>query len=299
MFAAYNPVAVLHFAAFAYVGESVIAPQKYYRNNVGGTLNLLEVMLRHDCRRIVFSSTCATYGVPTTMPISEDEAQRPINPYGCSKLMVERILSDYERAYGLRYCALRYFNAAGADPDGMIGEDHSPETHLIPLVIDAALGRRPHVEVFGTDYPTDDGTAVRDYIHVADLAQVHERALAHLLRGAGSACLNVGTGQGHSVREVIRTVQSVTGRQVPVINSPRRPGDPPTLVADPRRAAAILGWQPKTPDLQTIVSTAVRWHQSCDRRLPQDLRPVPLVGPPCQPEVVRRSPEPSRHAPAG
>jgi UDP-arabinose 4-epimerase len=264
VFAVYRPIAVLHFAAFAYVGESVIAPGKYYRNNVGGTLNLLDVMLRHKCRNIVFSSTCATYGVPQTIPICEKQIQRPINPYGWSKLMVEQILSDYERAHGIRYCALRYFNAAGADPDGMIGEDHSPETHLIPLLIDAALGRRPRVEIFGTDYPTSDGTAVRDYIHVGDLAEAHERALAHLLEDRPSACLNVGTGRGHSVREVIRAVQSVTDRRVPVMNSPRRAGDPPTLIADPRRATEVLGWQPRTVDLETIVATAVRWHESRD-----------------------------------
>ena len=269
MFAAYHPVAVLHFAAFAYVGESVVAPQKYYRNNVGGTLNLLDVMLRHDCRHIVFSSTCATYGVPVTIPISEDQAQRPINPYGASKLMIERILADYECAYGLRYCALRYFNAAGADPDGAIGEDHSPETHLIPLIIEAALGRRPHVEIFGTDYPTPDGTAVRDYIHVGDLADVHERALAHLLSGGASACLNVGTGRGHSVREVIRAVQSVTGRVVPIVNSARRTGDPPTLVADPTRATELLSWHPRTPDLQSIVATAAKWHAAHSPHRPQ------------------------------
>ena len=262
LFGAYRPIAVLHFAAFAYVAESVLAPQKYYRNNVGGTLNLLEVMLRHRCRNIVFSSTCATYGIPTAIPISEDQVQQPINPYGWSKLMVERILHDYERAYGMRCCALRYFNAAGADPEGELGEDHSPETHLIPLVIEAALGQRPCVEVFGTDYPTSDGTAVRDYIHVADLAEAHVRALAHLLAGGASAFLNVGTGRGHSVREVVRAVQRVTGKEVPVKNSPRRPGDPPILIADPSRARALLQWQPRILDLDPMVATAVRWHVS-------------------------------------
>jgi UDP-glucose-4-epimerase GalE len=261
-FASYRPLAVLHFAAFAYVGESVSAPEKYYRNNVAGTLNLLEVMLRHHCRNIVFSSTCATYGVPTLTPIPEDHLQQPINPYGWSKLMVERILSDYQRAHGVRYLALRYFNAAGADPDGEIGECHTPETHLLPLVIEAALGRRPHVEVFGTDYPTPDGTAVRDYIHVADLAEAHVRALAHLLADQASTCLNVGTGSGQSVREVVQAVQAVTRSVVPTRNAARRPGDPPILIADPARACAMLGWQPRISDLHTIVATAARWHAS-------------------------------------
>jgi UDP-glucose-4-epimerase GalE len=261
-FVSHRPLAVLHFAAFAYVGESVSAPEKYYRNNVAGTVNLLDAMLRHRCRDIVFSSTCSTYGVPTVIPIPEDHLQQPINPYGWSKLMVERILRDYEHAHGVRYFALRYFNAAGADPDGEIGESHSPETHLLPLVIEAALGRRPQVELFGTDYPTQDGTAIRDYIHVADLAEVHVRALAHLLAGRASGFLNVGTGRGQSVREVIRAVQTVTGSVVPTRDAPRRPGDPPILVADPTRAGAMLGWQPRISDLETIVSTAVRWHAS-------------------------------------
>ena len=261
-FASHRPLAVLHFAAFAYVGESVNTPEKYYRNNVAGTLNLLDAMLRHRCRDIVFSSTCATYGVPTVTPIPEDHLQRPINPYGWSKLMVERMLRDYEHAHGIRYLALRYFNAAGADPDGEIGECHTPETHLLPLLIEAALGRRPHVEVFGTDYPTRDGTAIRDYIHVADLAEAHVRALAHLRAGHASTFLNVGTGSGHSVREVIRAVQTVTQSVVPTRNAARRPGDPPVLIADPACACATLGWQPRLSDLQTIVTTAARWHAS-------------------------------------
>jgi UDP-arabinose 4-epimerase len=261
-FEAYKPIAVLHFAAFAYVGESVIAPAKYYRNNVVGTLNLLDAMLRHRCRDIVFSSTCATYGIPRSVPISEEEDQRPINPYGRSKLMIEQILRDFDRAHGLRFCALRYFNAAGADPEGQIGEDHSPETHLIPLVVETALGRRPCVDVFGTDYPTPDGTAIRDYIHVSDLADAHERAMTHLLSNGESLLLNVGTGRGHSVREVIDAVQAVTGGTVPVRHSPRRPGDPPMLVAHPGRASTALGWQPRIAGLDAIVSTAVRWHAS-------------------------------------
>jgi UDP-glucose-4-epimerase GalE len=272
VFASYRPLAVLHFAAFAYVGESVVAPGKYYRNNVAGTLNLLDVMLRHRCRDIVFSSTCATYGVPTVVPIPEDHLQQPINPYGSSKLMVERILCDYERAHGIRYVALRYFNAAGADPDAELGECHTPETHLLPLVIEAALGRRPHVELFGTDYPTPDGTAIRDYIHVADLADAHVRALAHLLAGHASTFLNVGTGIGQSVREVVEAVQTVTQSVVPTRNAPRRPGDPPVLIADPTRARAMLGWQPRISDLETIVATATRWHAS-RQELPSGTRP--------------------------
>jgi len=265
-FASYRPLAVLHFAAFAYVGESVRQPEKYYRNNVGGTLSLLDAMLRHRCRHIVFSSTCATYGVPTMTPISEEHLQQPINPYGWSKLMVERILRDYEHAHGIRYCALRYFNAAGADPDGEIGEDHTPETHLLPLVIDAALGRRPYVELFGTDYPTADGTAIRDYIHVSDVAEAHVRALAHLLAGHASTCLNVGTGRGQSVREVVEAVQTLTQSVVPTRNAPRRPGDPPTLIADPARAAAVLGWQPRISNLETIVATTAQWHATREER---------------------------------
>jgi UDP-glucose-4-epimerase GalE len=262
VFASYRPLAVLHFAAFAYVGESVTAPEKYYRNNVGATLNLLDVMLRHRCRNIVFSSTCATYGIPTMTPIAEDHLQQPINPYGWSKLMVERILCDYERAHGLRYFALRYFNAAGADPDGEIGECHAPETHLLPLVIEAALGRRPHVELLGTDYPTRDGTAIRDYIHVADLAEAHVRALAQLQAGRASTCLNVGTGSGQSVREVVKAVETVMQSVVPTRDAPRRPGDPPILIADATRARTVLGWHPRISDLETIVGTAVRWHGS-------------------------------------
>lgn len=261
-FGTYRPAAVLHFAAFAYVGESVTAPGKYYRNNVAGTLNLLDAMLRHDCHHLVFSSTCATYGIPTTVPIAEDQEQRPINPYGWSKLMIEQVLRDYGRAHGLRSCALRYFNAAGADPQGEIGEDHSPETHLIPLAVEAALGRRPCVEIYGTDYPTADGTAIRDYIHVSDLAEVHERALDALLAGARSSFLNVGTGHGHSVREVLDAVRQVAGRDVPVKNSPRREGDPPVLVADPSRACDALGWRPRFTDIGSIVATAFRWHES-------------------------------------
>ena len=277
-FSTHKPIAVLHFAAYAYVGESVTAPGKYYRNNVAGTLNLLDAMLRHECRHLVFSSTCATYGNPVTVPISEDQEQRPINPYGWSKLMVEQILRDHDRAHGLRFFALRYFNAAGADPHGEIGEDHTPETHLIPLAIEAALGRRECVEIYGTDYPTPDGSAVRDYIHVSDLADAHERALARLLDGASSSLLNVGTGKGHSVREVIETVRRVSGKSFPVKYAPRRPGDPPMLVADPRRAADLLDWRARFLDLESMVSTACRWHQAHGGLRSTAARPVAALG---------------------
>ena len=260
-FEAFKPLAVLHFAAFAYVGESVTDPGKYYLNNVAGTISLLEAMRRHQCGKIVFSSTCATYGIPDAVPIPEGHIQKPINPYGRSKLMIEQILRDYSDAYGLRYAALRYFNAAGADPDGDIGEDHEPETHLIPLVIQAALGRRPFVEVFGTDYPTPDGTAVRDYIHVTDLAEVHVLALQRLLEGGESMCLNLGTGKGHSVREVIQAVKEAAAQPVPFRETQRRPGDPPVLVADPAQAIKKFGWEPRYTNLRSIVNTALLWHR--------------------------------------
>src|SRR5262249_20986449 len=222
--------AVVHFAAFAYVGESVTDPGKYYQNNLVNTLNLMECLRRHRVGRFVFSSTCATYGVPERVPITEDEPQRPINPYGNGKLAVERALADYAAAYGWGYAALRYFNAAGASPDGTIGEDHDPETHLIPLVLQAALGQRPHVEVFGTDYPTPDGTCVRDYVHVDDLAEAHLLALEKLQAGQG-VCLNLGVGHGYSGREVIRTAEAGTGQGVPGEGRPRPPRDPPAPVA--------------------------------------------------------------------
>jgi len=262
VFGTFSPVAVLHFAAFAYVGESVSDPGKYYQNNVAGTISLLEAMRRNGCPNIVFSSTCATYGNPERVPISEDHPQRPINPYGKSKFMIEQILRDFHDAYGLRYASLRYFNAAGGDPDGETGEDHDPETHLIPLVVQAALGLRPFVEVFGSDYPTPDGTAVRDYIHVTDLAEAHVLALQHLLACGESFSLNLGTGKGHSVREVIRAVEEETGIKVPVREAPRRPGDPPMLVAKAARAAGHLHWKPRFTDIRFIVRTAVQWHRS-------------------------------------
>ena len=258
----YQPVAVMHFAAYAYVGESVADPAKYYRNNVGGTLALLEAMVRTGVNKFIFSSTCATYGVPAGHSIPEDHTQSPINPYGNSKLMVEQILRDFDRAYDLRSISLRYFNAAGADPEGEIGEDHDPETHLIPLVFDAAMGRRPEITIFGDDYPTPDGTCVRDYIHVQDLADAHVRALGNLLDGGRTDALNLGTGSGYSVRQIIDVAGRVTGRQIPVAEGERRAGDPPFLVAEPGRALETLGWRPVMSEIENIIGTAWRWHQS-------------------------------------
>ena len=258
----YRPRAILHFAAYAYVGESVLDPGKYYRNNVAGALTLLEAARDHGIPHFIFSSTCATYGIPERTPITEDCPQAPINPYGASKLMIERMLADFDRAHGLRYVALRYFNAAGADPAGAIGEDHSPETHLIPLAIAAALGRGPELAIFGTDYPTPDGTAIRDYIHVTDLADAHVRALGYLMGGGESVALNLGTGTGHSVRQVLDAIARVAGRPVPARAAPRRAGDPPELVADPARAQRLLDWQPRHSDLTRLVETAWRWHRN-------------------------------------
>ncbi|HMI87802.1 MAG TPA: UDP-glucose 4-epimerase GalE [Polyangiaceae bacterium] len=259
IFREHGVTAVIHFAAYAYVGESVQHPRKYFHNNVVGTLALLDAMVDHGIRDIVFSSTCATYGEPVTVPMTEDHPQKPINPYGESKLAVERILHWYQGAYPLRYAALRYFNAAGADPEGEIGEDHDPETHLIPLAIGAALGRAPELKIFGTDYPTADGTAIRDYIHVADLAEAHLLALGRLEKGDKALTLNLGTGKGHSVREVIASVEKISGRRVPRVAVGRRAGDPPALVADASRAAQSLGWRPKYAELDTIVEHAFRW----------------------------------------
>jgi UDP-arabinose 4-epimerase len=256
--AQYKVSAVVHFAAYAYVGESVTNPRKYYRNNVVGTLNLLDAMLDEGVRDVVFSSTCATYGDPVRVPIDEQHPQRPVNPYGETKLAIERALHWYQRAHGLRFAALRYFNAAGGDPDGEVGEDHAPETHLIPLAIEAALGGKA-LEIYGTDYPTPDGTAIRDYIHVQDLADAHVAALERLREGAASLFVNLGTGRGHSVREVIAAVSKVSGRQVPAREAGRRAGDPPELVADPRLAADVLGWKARLPGIDTIVDHAWRW----------------------------------------
>ncbi|UCF92358.1 MAG: UDP-glucose 4-epimerase GalE [Desulfobacterales bacterium] len=253
--------AVMHFAAFAYVGESVQDPMKYYANNVGNTLTLLRFMLEYDVKCLVFSSTCATYGNPQRIPIDEAHPQVPINPYGKTKLMIEEILKDCGQAYGLNSICLRYFNAAGADPEGQTGEKHKPETHLIPLVLDVALGKRRTVEVFGTDYPTPDGTCVRDYIHVTDLARAHILALETLLKGGGSDAFNLGQGQGYSVMEVIQAASQITGAEIPFVKSARRPGDPPVLVASSAKAREQLGWQPEYDSLEAIIATAWNWHQ--------------------------------------
>jgi UDP-glucose-4-epimerase GalE len=253
--------AVMHFAAFAYVGESVQQPAKYYQNNLVNTLNLLEALRRHEIQRLVFSSTCATYGVPPRVPITEETPQQPINPYGFTKLAVELALADYSHAYGLGYAALRYFNASGASPDGSIGEDHDPETHLIPLVLQAILGQRKAVQVFGTDYPTPDGTCIRDYIHVDDLAEAHALALEALAPGK-RLLYNLGTGRGYSVREVIRTAEEVTGKPCPVQEVARRPGDPPELVAAADKVRRELGWAPRYAELRPIIETAWNWHRT-------------------------------------
>jgi UDP-glucose-4-epimerase GalE len=256
--------AIVHFAASTFVGESVRDPGKYYQNNLVNTLNLMECARQNRVNRFVFSSTAATFGVPEKMPITEETPQQPINPYGASKLAVERALSDYAKAYGWGFATLRYFNASGASADGTIGEDHDPETHLIPRVIFAATGKIPHIEVFGTDYPTSDGTCVRDYIHVDDLADAHLLALEKLSPGV-ELRYNLGIGRGYSVREVIRTVNEVTGKQVPVKEGPRRPGDPPVLVASSELIQRQLSWKPRYNDLTSIVGTAWNWHRTHPR----------------------------------
>ncbi len=260
LFDKYEFDAVFHFAAYAYVGESVDDPEKYYYNNVANTLNLLHAMKEHGVNRIIFSSTCATYGESKLVPITEDMPQNPINPYGASKLMVERIFKDYSKAYGLRFVVLRYFNAAGADPDGEIGESHNPETHIIPLILDAASGARPNVKIFGTDYDTQDGSCVRDYIHVSDLASAHLLALKYLERGGKSDFFNLGNEKGTSVLEVVESVRRVTGKEFITIYTERRPGDPAKLVGSSRKAREILGWKPEFDDIDTIVSHAWKWH---------------------------------------
>jgi len=259
--ARYRPSAVLHFAAYAYVGESVENPGKYYRNNVAGSLTLLEALRDQAVDKLIFSSTCATYGVPEQVPIPEHHPQHPINPYGRSKLMIEQMLRDFDCAHGLRFIALRYFNAAGADPDAEVGEAHDPETHLIPLVLDAAAGSRATITVYGDDYDTPDGTCIRDYIHVTDLADAHVRALQALEQGAASTAYNLGNGRGFSVREVIDRAAAITGCPIAVEVGPRRPGDPPRLVGDAERIRSALGWRPTYADLDTIITTAWRWHQ--------------------------------------
>ena len=265
LFAAERIDFVMHFAAYCYVGESVTQPLKYYRNNVAATLTLLEAMLRHGVKRLVFSSTCATFGVPASMPMDETLPQVPINPYGQTKLDVENALKALARAHSLSFAAFRYFIAAGAAEDGTIGEDHDPETHLIPVTIDAATGQRPHLQLFGTDYPTPDGTCLRDYVHVDDLARAHIAAFSKLDAPGVQLFYNLGTGRPASNREVIRAVEKVTGKKVPVVEAPRRPGDPPALYADSSKAQRELGWKIKFPDIGSIVATAWKWHSTHPR----------------------------------
>ena len=250
---------VIHFAAYAYVGESVSNPAKYYKNNVANTINLLDVMLANNVKNIVFSSTCATYGEPLYTPIDEKHPQAPVNPYGQSKLMVEKIFQDYKKAYGLNFICLRYFNAAGCSKDGLLGESHNPETHLIPLVLKAVKGEISNITVFGTDYETKDGTCIRDYIHVEDLARAHKLALEKLLNGSESVCLNLGTGIGTSVKEIIEAAKRVTEKEVPVVYGQRRAGDPAILYASSRLAQQYLNWKPEYTNIDDIIRTAWNW----------------------------------------
>jgi len=261
LFSKYNIKAVMHFAAFTYVSESVENPEKYYINNVSNTLNLLKVMRKFSCKKFIFSSTCSTYGNPEYNPIDEKHPQNPINPYGRSKLMIEQILQDYSDAYDIKYVSLRYFNAAGADIDCEIGEDHSPETHLIPLALDAALSKRPDIKVFGTDYETNDGSAIRDYIHVEDIAEAHMLAFKYLEKGGNSDVFNLGNGEGYSVIEVIDLVKRVTKKDFKVTFMDRRAGDPARLVGDATKAKDVLRWKPKYYELEKIIQTAWNWHQ--------------------------------------
>ncbi len=261
LFQTHNIAAVMHFAAYTYVGESVSEPAKFYRNNVTGTLTLLEAMLAASVKNFVFSSTCATYGVPKTIPIPEEHPQNPINPYGVTKWMVEKMLADFDRAYNLKSVFFRYFNAAGADPSGLLGEDHAPETHLIPLVLFTALGKRKSISIFGTDYPTPDGTCIRDYIHVTDLANAHLLGLEYLLKGGDTQVFNLGNGSGFSVKEVIETARTVTQKEIIATECDRRPGDPPILVGSSAKARNTLGWSPQYSELTQIISDAWKWHQ--------------------------------------
>jgi UDP-glucose 4-epimerase len=259
LFKKYTIEAVIHFAAFAYVGESVTAPSKYYHNNFVATMLLLDTMLAHNCTKIIFSSTCATYGNPQYIPIDEQHPQLPINPYGKTKWMMEHLMQDYAVAYKLQFVILRYFNAAGAAADGSIGEDHNPETHLIPLILDAANGDRDAITVFGTDYDTPDGTCIRDYIHVEDLADAHILALEHLLANKENTICNLGTGIGVSVKEMIEAVEAITQKKVPVVYSERRAGDPPQLIANASKAKTVLGWQAKYIDIKKVITHAWAW----------------------------------------
>ena len=267
VFENYDITAVMHFSSFIEVGESVQNPQKYYYNNVVNTMNLLNVMLEHDVKKFIFSSTCATYGVPQEIPLTEDHPQNPINPYGWTKLMVERILKDYDSAYGLKSVILRYFNASGADESGIIGENHNPESHLIPLILDAAIGKREDIKIYGTDYDTFDGTCIRDYIHVTDLASAHIQALEYLEKENKSNEFNLGNGKGFSVREVIESVKRVTGREFKVVETPRREGDPAVLIGSAKKAKYLLNWNPKYTSIDEIVSTAWKCHKELNKGL--------------------------------
>ena len=262
VFALHQPDAVMHFASFIQVGESVQLPDKYYRNNFSNTVNLLDAMTAHRVKRFIFSSTAAIFGEPEYVPIDELHPTRPLNPYGRSKWMVEQMLADYGLAFGLRYVCLRYFNAAGADPGGLLGERHEPETHLIPLVLQAASGRRPHIAVFGRDYDTPDGTCIRDYIHIVDLCSAHLLALNMLNDGGQSNCFNLGNGEGFSVQQVIDATQRITGKSIRVVDAERRAGDPARLVADASRARRVLGWVPRHAELDAIIEDAWRWERT-------------------------------------
>ncbi len=261
LFATHNIAAVIHLAAYIAVGESVTHPAKYYRNNVNGMLTLLEAMVAADVKKIVFASTCSIFGMPKQVPMTEDHPKDPINPYATTKWIGERMLADFDRAYGVRSVVFRFFNASGANPEGLVGEDHTPETHLIPLVLLTALGKRESISIFGTDYSTPDGTCLRDYIHVSDLASAHVLGVEHLLQGGNSDVFNLGNGSGFSVRQVIETARLVTDRDIKVVERERRPGDPPILVGSSDKAQKILGWSPQYSDLSKIISDAWQWHQ--------------------------------------
>ena len=262
IFKSHKVEAVMHFAAFADVGESVSDPHKYYVNNISNSLTLLRAMIDHGVKVMIFSSSAATFGEPEVVPIPEGHPKNPTNPYGRSKLMLEEILGEYDRAYGLRSVSMRYFNASGADPTGVIGEDHTPEHHIIPIVLQVALGQRDHVSIFGTDWPTKDGTCIRDYVHVTDLAQAHVLALDALREGRRTTAYNLGNGSGYSVRELIELAEKVTGRKIESVSGARRPGDPAVLVASSARIVSELGWEPRFADLKTIIETAWNWHSN-------------------------------------
>ena len=262
IFANYSIDVVMHFAAYIDVGESVTNPVKYYQNNVVGTLILLEAMVKANIKKFVFSSTCATYGIPQYLPLTEDHPQFPINPYGKTKLMVEQIIKDFDIAYNLKSVIFRYFNAAGAHPNGLLGEDHDPETHLISIILLTALGKRDSIKIFGTDYDTPDGTCIRDYIHVCDLAQAHILGLEYLLEGGDTQAFNLGNGNGFSVKEVIETAKKVTQKHIEVIESSRREGDPPILIGSSKKAIEILNWKPQYPEISQIIKHAWQWHQN-------------------------------------